>query len=98
MTAPNPAAYPRYAAGMTSGVLELRERNGRHKHYLAERPVNGGDILEVCFSGGWLPMRYEWGGTHEPPQFHFSVELGSGKVWQSFIELPDAALLRWPLH
>ena len=76
--------------------LELRERNGRVKHWLSDRPVNGGDVIEVCFSGGWLAMRYEWAGDHTRPRFHFSVELGRGRVWESSLELPDEALLRWP--
>lgn len=80
----------------TPTVLELRERDGRRKHYLAGRPVNGGDLLEVCFSGGWLPMRYEWGSGDVLPRFHFSVELGRGRVWESSLELPEDALLRWP--
>jgi hypothetical protein len=75
--------------------LQLRERDGRKKHWLSQRPVNGGDIVEVCFSGGWLAMRYEWNGL-DRPRFHFSVELGGGRVWESSLELPQDALMRWP--
>ena len=79
-----------------SSTLELRDQGGRPKHYLDGRPVSGGDLIEVCFSGGWLPMRYEWNGdVLRPPHFHFSVELGGGRVWESFLELPEDALLRW---
>jgi hypothetical protein len=80
---------------MSSSTLELRDQGGRLKHYLDGKPVNGGDLLEVCFSGGWLPMRYEWNGDLSSPRFHFSVELGAGRVWESFLELPEDALLRW---
>lgn len=78
------------------GALELRERNGRCKHWLLDRPVNGGDPLQLCFSGGWVTGRYEWSGADTPPRFHFSVEVGAGRVWESSFELPEGALLRWP--
>jgi hypothetical protein len=76
------------------GTLEWREP--RRKHYLAGRPVNGGDLIEVCFSSGWLTMRYEWNDSLALPHFHFSVELGAGRIWESFLELPEGVLLRWP--
>ena len=80
-----------------SGVLELRERGGRSKHWLLGRTVNGGDPLELCCSGGWIIGRYEWVGGDAPPRFHFSVELaGGGRVWESSFDLPEGALLRWP--
>ena len=77
--------------------LELRDRGGRWKHYLLQRPVNGGDPVELCLSGGWVIGRYEWNAGDEAPRFHFSVELGGGRVWESSFELPEGALLRWPL-
>jgi hypothetical protein len=79
-----------------SGQLELVERFGRYKHYLLGRPVNGGDILELCMSGGWVSGRYECDAAAAAPRFYFSVELGGGRVWQSSFELPEGALLRWP--
>jgi hypothetical protein len=81
---------------MAVGALELRERDGRRKHYLSQRPVSGGDVIEVCFSGGWVAMRYEWDSGNEHPRFHYSVELGGGRVYESHLELPAEALLRWP--
>lgn len=80
---------------MAVEALQLRERNGRRKHWLSERPLNTGDVVEVCFSGGWVTMRYEWDGQ-TAPRFHFSVELGAGRVWESSLELPEQSLLRWP--
>ncbi|HKU36584.1 MAG TPA: hypothetical protein VJR89_00515 [Polyangiales bacterium] len=77
-----------------SSTLEWHEP--RRKHYLSGRPVHSGDLIEVCFSSGWLPMRYEWNDSQIAPHFHFTVELGGGRVWQSFLELPDDVLLRWP--
>jgi len=83
--------------GPRAGVLELRERGGRSKHWLLERTVNGGDPLALCCSGGWIVGRYEWAGGEAAPRFHFSVELaGGGRVWESSFELPEGALLRWP--
>jgi hypothetical protein len=80
-----------------AGVLELRERGGRSKHWLLGRAVNGGDPLELCCSGGWIIGRYECAGGEAAPRFHFSVELaGGGRVWESSFELPEGALLRWP--
>jgi hypothetical protein len=77
--------------------LELRERqDGRYKHFLSGRPLNGGDPVQLCFSGGWVTGRYEWSLPEQPPRFHFSVELAGGRVWEAHIELPEGALLRWP--
>lgn len=79
-----------------AGTLQLRERDGRIEHRLLDRVVHGGDLLELCCSGGWLIGRYEWGGGEAAPRFHFSVELmGGGRVWESSFELPESALLRW---
>ena len=79
-----------------SGRLVLRERGGRSRYYLLTRPLNGGDVVELCFSGGWVAGRFEWSGLPHAPRFHFSVELGGGRVWESSFELPEDALLRWP--
>ena len=80
-----------------AATLELRERvGGRWKHVLSGRVVHGGDPVQLCFSGGWVTGRYEWEGPEHPPRFHFSVELAGGRVWESHLELPGDALLRWP--
>jgi hypothetical protein len=80
--------------------LELIERHGRMRHYLAGRVVQGGDPIDLCFSGGWVTGRYEWSGqVHEPPLFYYSIELmAEGQVAQGTIEIPNGALLRWPEH
>jgi hypothetical protein len=77
-------------------VLTLRERGPRRTHLLHDRPLHGGDPIQLCFSGGWVTGRYEWPGGDAPPRFHFSVELTGGRVWESCFDLPDGALLRWP--
>lgn len=83
-------------SAVSSGELELEQRGTRCKHYLLGRPVNGGDVIQICFSGGWVTGRYEWSGVESAPRFHFSVELGSGRVWESSFELPEGAIVRWP--
>lgn len=79
-----------------SAPLVLVQRGGRYKHHLLGRVVNGGDVLQLCFSGGWVSGRYEWSADERAPRFHFSIELGGGRVWESSFELPEGALLRWP--
>ncbi len=67
------------------------------RYYLAGRPVNGGDTLQLCLSGGWVTGRYEYDpGMQAHPTFHFSVELDGGEQAARSIELPEGALLLWP--
>lgn len=81
-------------------TLHLIERHGRIRHYLAGRVVQGGDPIDLCFSGGWVTGRYEWSGaTHELPRFHYSIELmAEGKVVEGTLEIPEGAVLRWPVY
>ena len=77
----------------TSNTFE-RRANGRY--CLAGRPINGGDTLELCISGGWVTGRFEWTQVEdELPTLHFSVELLAGQA-AFFIVLPEGACLRWP--
>jgi hypothetical protein len=82
-------------AGQT---LQLIVRSGRAKHYLDGRPVNGGDPIDLCFSGGWVTGRYEWSGEpNVPPCFHYSLELiAEGRVAPGILAIPEGAVLRWP--
>jgi len=78
-------------------TLELRTTGGRPRHWLGDRPVNGGDALELCFSGGWVVGRYEWDAEkQERPLFHCSIVLQEGDVAETVIEIPDGAVMRWP--
>ena len=82
---------------MIAGGLELRDGPLGLRHYLQGRPVNGGDTLELCFSGGWVTGRYEWSPADQRgPWLHCSIELSGGRVAEHLIEIPDGALLRWP--
>ncbi len=67
------------------------------RYYLGERALSGGDVLQLCISGGWVTGRYEYDPGIQPhPRFHFSIELDGGSQSQQAIELPEGALVRWP--
>lgn len=79
------------------GTLWLGHAQGSPRYILLGRPVNGGDLVELCCSGGWLTGRFEWDqGIGRPPTFYFSIELEGGAVAQQSLPIPDGALLRWP--
>jgi len=79
------------------GVLELVRAQGTVRYALLGRALSGGDIVQLCCSGGWLTGRFEWSGEFDtPPCFFFSIELQGGRVDQRMLDLPDGALLRWP--
>lgn len=81
-------------AGATLTVVQAQ---GTKRWGLAGRPLSGGDIVQLCCSGGWLMGRFEWhGDVATPPSFHFSIELAGGAVAQQTIVLPEGAILRWP--
>jgi len=79
-------------------TLELITRNGRLRYQLAGRVVTGSDLIDLCFSGGWVTGRYEWrGDLGERPRFHYSIEMmAEGRVTEGTIEIPEGAVLRWP--
>jgi hypothetical protein len=81
-----------------SGSLRLGRAQGADRYYLLDRPVSGGDCIQLCTSGGWITGRFEWdAGRDAPPSFYFSVELeGGGDVAQLHFAIPEGALLRWP--
>ena len=65
--------------------------------FLSGRALTGGDIVQLCCSGGWLTGRYEHDvGTGAQPTFYFSIELEGGAVSQQSLPIPEGALLRWP--
>ena len=75
----------------------LRESPLGLRHYLGGRLVNGGDVIEICFSGGWVVGRYERTKDPARPLFHCSIELCEGRgVAACVIEIPDGAMVRWP--
>jgi hypothetical protein len=41
-------------------LLELRRVGNSVRHYVAGRPVNTGDLLEVKLPRGWIRGTYEW--------------------------------------
>jgi hypothetical protein len=76
-----------------TGTLRLVTAQGTQRYALLDKVISGGDILELCCSGGWITGRFEW---DTGPTFFFSIEVEGGKVAQQSLPLPDGALLRWP--
>lgn len=77
------------------GTLRIGHAQGARRWFLGDRPLSGGDILQLCCSGGWLTGRFEWGNEMDaPPSFWFSIELEGGRVAQHSLEIPEGALLR----
>jgi len=77
------------------GTLKLAETLSGLRYCLDGKPLRGGDILELCFSGGWVVGRFEW--TSDPaerPTFHCSIELVGGKVEPFDLAIPEGAILR----
>jgi len=80
-----------------SGSLQIGHAQGAPRYFLLGRPLSGGDIVQVCCSGGWITGRFEWDGDAEgPPSFYFSIELDGGGIAQQRLALPERALMRWP--
>jgi hypothetical protein len=80
-----------------ASALVLGTSLGVPRYLLDGRPLQGGDVVSLCCSGGWVTGRFEWdAGSETRPTFHFSIELGGGRVSMQAIELPDGALLRRP--
>jgi hypothetical protein len=78
-----------------SHTFVLRHGLTGDRYYLDGKVLNGGDILELCFSGGWVAGRYEW-SPDRGPLFFCSIELAEGGVIEHVLEIPDGALLRRP--
>ena len=80
-----------------AGNLVVGHAQGAARYVLLGRPLSGGDIIQLCCSGGWITGRFEWAGHVEAsPSFYFSIELGGGRIAQQVLALPDGALMRWP--
>lgn len=82
---------------LSASSLRLGRAQGADRFFLHDRPVGGGDIVQLCTSGGWITGRFEWdAGVGGVPTFYFSVELEGGGVTQLDFPIPERALLRWP--
>jgi hypothetical protein len=81
----------------SSSSLSLGRAQGVPRYFLGDKPISGGDIVQLCTSGGWITGRFEWDvGEGGVPTFYFSVELDGGGVSQLYFAIPERALLRWP--
>lgn len=75
-------------------TLRLVPARGAVRYALDDRVLGGGDLIELCCSGGWLTGRFEWDGdVAEPPRFFFSIECVGGVAQQS-LAIPENALVR----
>lgn len=75
--------------------LRLGLAQGTQRYMLGHRALHGGDIVQLCLSGGWVTGRFECdSGTGGAPTFFFSIELGGGNVSQESLVIPEGALLR----
>jgi hypothetical protein len=78
-------------------ALELRSAPSGLRHYLGGRPLHGGDLLQLCFSGGWVTGRYERDREHpDRAWFHCSIELDGGRTAEHVLAIPEGALVRRP--
>lgn len=76
-------------------TLRLAPAQGTLRWTLGGRVLHGGDIIQLCCSGGWLTGRFEVGSDVDArPTFYFSIELEGGRVAQQSLEIPEGALLR----
>lgn len=83
------------AAVPPSSSLKFAQVQGSGRYVLLDKVVHGGELLEMCTSGGWLTGRYECdAGTGDVPTLFFSVELDGGGVTQLHLPIPEGALLR----
>jgi hypothetical protein len=83
---------------MASGpsTLVLGHAQGARRWFLCGRPLSGGDVVQLCCSGGWITGRFEWGAEMDArPFFYFSIEVEGGRVAEQSLAIPDGALMRW---
>lgn len=74
-------------------VLQITRSGPRY--HLHGRPLFGGDVVQLCFSGGWVMGRFEWSqDPEEPARFHTSIELAGGGVEAIALEIHQRALFR----
>lgn len=74
--------------------LELVRENSGLRHFVAGRPVHGGDGLELQLEGGsWIVGRYEWSFREGTRPVLYVAIAGGGLV---SCEIPETAQLRWP--
>jgi hypothetical protein len=78
-----------------AGTLHVVHAQGAQRYALHDRVLSGGDIVQLCCSGGWVTGRFEH-DAGAPPRFHFSIELDGGRFAPFSFDIPERALLRRP--
>jgi hypothetical protein len=74
--------------------LRSAEVRGAIRWTIGDRLLQGGDLIALCCSGGWITGRFECdSGTGDQPTFFFSIELGGGEVAQQSLVIPEGALV-----
>jgi hypothetical protein len=88
---PRAAVRPRAQEGRP---LVLGIEQGARRHFLADRLVENGAVLQLrLIDGTWLGGHYEWSFREgESPRLVISFEGGG----QHAIPLPPSAVVRWP--
>jgi hypothetical protein len=91
--------------GESSGDrLELRGPEGQREHYLGDKPLRRGDLIEILLAdGSWLRGRYDWSGI-EARWAGLRVELAAtarGRLdWPAppagVMALHPETIARWP--
>jgi len=59
-------------------------------HYLDEKPVHSGDIIEVFLHGNWSRVQYEWSGKAGTYAF------GIINPGETTVTLKPDTRVRWP--
>jgi hypothetical protein len=74
--------------------LVLGIEAGERRHFLVDRVVDRGSVLELRLAdGGWIAGTYEWSLREgDPPSLRISFEGGG----EHAIPLPPTAVFRWP--
>ena len=78
----------------TPQALQLVSTQSGLRYAVAGKPLYGGDIIALCFSGGWVTGRFEWNSDpSQPPSFHCSIELEGGQTSPWSFAIPEGALV-----
>lgn len=83
---------------MGQGTLKLRSHPGGLRHYLDDKPVKTGVVLELLLPDErWLPGSFVDVRTRPPMLLITLGGTSEGKdAAEGILQLPPSAILRWP--